>query len=341
MAVGAVSALVAVLLVAPPATAGVTVTPDVGNLRAGARPQLPYVNWSTQRIVDGSRRISISGIKARVITLHKVDGGYLLGRELATGNDLVFVRTDGARRVLVRNWMPPRRWQLYPGLAVSRDGDRVVVNTATFEARTPTYVDTRVLNLPSGTLVRRRDFGVDRPGLLGFGVDRVLLSSNPDTQWWTPASDALTLLRAFAGGQSADLSAWQWAVRPDVGVYSVQGIPPDTEPDWPVSEEDWIIGPWSPDDAMVAANNEVVDGTDEASAYMVLRASDGADLLTVLGAQHPQITWETNSSLLLRTRNDTGAYQLIRCTLAGSCERVGPSTTSRHGVIIPATRRNS
>ena len=293
-ALGAVSALMAVLLVAPSATAGVTVTPDVGKLRAGPRPQLPYVDWSAKRIVDGSRRISISGIKARVITLHKVDGGYLLGRELATGNDLVFVRTSGARRVLVRSWMPPRRWELNPALAVSRAGDRVLVNTATFAGRTPTYVDTRVVSLPGGRVHRTRDFGYYAPRLLGFGINRAMLTISsqtqvppadfwPDTRWWNPLTNAVTPLQENSAGESADLSAWQWAVRPQVGAYSVQGIPPDTEPDWPVSEEDWIIGPWSPDDTKVAANNEVVDGTDEASAYMVLRASDGADLLSCPG----------------------------------------------------------
>ena len=61
------------------------------------------------------------------------------------------------------------------------------------------------------------------------------------------------------------------------------------------------------------------------------------------GNQDPQITWESDSALLLRTRiaGTTMRYQLIRCTLAGSCYRVGPSTSDRLGVIIPASRRNS
>ena len=65
----------------------------------------------------------------------------------------------------------------------------------------------------------------------------------PDTKWWNPATNAVTDLRDDASGESADLTAWQWAVRPQVGVYSVQGIPPDTEPDWPVTRRTSDSGP--------------------------------------------------------------------------------------------------
>ena len=75
---------------------------DVTGLKAGAMPRLPYVNWPARRIVDGNRQVSIAGIQRRVVSLHKVDGGYLLGRQLdanppqdlVTGDhDLVFVST--------------------------------------------------------------------------------------------------------------------------------------------------------------------------------------------------------------------------------------------------------
>ena len=81
---------------------------------------------------------------------------------------------------------------------------------------------------------------------------------------------------------------------------------------------------------------------DETETYAVYRASDGGRVLSVYGNHPPQITWETNSALLLLTRiGDTASYQLIRCTLSGSCSKVGPSTSDRRGVIIPAFRRNS
>ena len=348
-------ALAMLALTASPVAAGPRVTPDVPDLPAGAMPRLPYVDWQARRIVDGTRRVSISGIQARVISLHKVDGGYLLGRELTTGNDLVLVRSNGARRVLVGGWDAPRRGSLGTGLAVSRHGDKVLVNTARYTGGVRTYVDTRVLSLPGGALLRKRDFGQDAPSLLAFGVDRAMLTIGsavaspppefrPDTRWWNPSSDAVTDLREDAAGESADLSAWQWAVRPYDGVdpYSVQGIPPAGSPDWPVGQEDFRLGPWSLNDGMVAGNNEVTDERTEASSYLVHRSSDGSHLLSVMGNQDPQVTWESDSALLLRTRvAGTSTYQLIRCTLAGSCQRVGPATTDRRGVIIPASRRNS
>ena len=38
------------------AAAGVTVTPNVPKLPAGALPHLPYVDWAAKRIVDGNRQ---------------------------------------------------------------------------------------------------------------------------------------------------------------------------------------------------------------------------------------------------------------------------------------------
>lgn len=320
------------------------VTPDVPNLSLGARPRLPYVDWNARRIVDGDRRISISGIQGRVISLHKVDGGYLLGRRLSVGHDVVLVGTRGARRVLVGSWVAPRTDQLYPGLAVSRNGERVVVNAATTTGTRTSYAETRVLTLPAGRLVRAHAFP-SAPLLLGYGVDRAMLSVEANTVWWTPGTDEVDTLRAAASGQSADLTAWQWAVRPQVGVYSVQGIPPRTSPDWPIDQEDVILGPWSLDDRMVAGTNEVTDqgsGIVGATNYLVHRASDGESVFRVTGEFVPQITWESDTALLLRTYvEEDGNHQLIRCTLGGSCQRVGPPSASQDGVIIPATRRNS
>ena len=106
------SGLLAAVMPGSAVGAPVNVTPDVADLPVGARPHLPYVDWSAKRIVDGSRTVNISGIQGRVISLHKVAGGYLLGRELTVGNDLVFVSTAGARRVLVPGWFPlvARSW---------------------------------------------------------------------------------------------------------------------------------------------------------------------------------------------------------------------------------------
>ena len=322
---------------------------DITGLRAGAMPRLPYVDWTARRIVDGSRRVSISGIQGRVVSLFKVDGGYLLGRQLTTNpppslvtgdHDLVFVSTSGARRSILSHWASPRRGQLNIGAYVGQNGDKVLVNTR--QGTTTSYLDTRVLSLPRGEVLRQRDFGVNAPLLMGLGVDRALLQVGSNVAWWNPSSDSLDTVLANASGESADLDAWQFAVRPQADTYRVRGIPPAVSPNWTIEQEDVRFGPWSPNGAYVAGNNEVTDGHEEASSYQAHRTSDGRVIWGLGGSQDPQMTWESNSALLLRTRiPHTMRYQLIRCYLSASCYRVGPSTSDRRGVIIPAFRRNS
>jgi hypothetical protein len=325
---------------------------DITGLRAGAMPRLAYVDWTARRIVDGSRRVSISGIQGRVVSLFEVDGGYVLGRQLTTNppgslvtgdHDLVFVSTSGARRSILSRWAAPVRGRLNTGLFVSQNGDKILVNTRPSGSTGQTaYVDTRVLSVPAGKVLYQRNFGVNGPELMGYGVDRALLGVGNDIVWWNTATDALTTVLANASGESADLNAWQMAVRPRVGAYHAQGIPPSTTPSWGIEPEDVRIGPWSLNGAFVAGNNEVTDGHEEATSYLVRRTSDGQGVWGLSGAQDPQITWESDSALLLRTRiPHTMRYQLIRCYLSASCYRVGPSTSDRRGVIIPASRRTS
>jgi hypothetical protein len=324
---------------APPASYKVI---DVAHLPVGALPHLPYVDWPARRIVDGSRRVSISGIQGRVISLDKVDGGYVLGRELPVGNDLVFVTNTGARRVLVSRWLPPRRGDMQIAVAVSGHGDKVMVNTADFSGGYPDYTDTRVVSVMGGKLLHRRVLGgVFGPQLMGYGVDRALLGSDGNIVWWNPAANTLATVYADASAEAADLNAWQMAVRPQASGYALQNIGPATSPNWTIEPEDTRIGPWSLNGAYVAGSGEVNEG-DEAQTYHVHRTSDGGSVWGIQVQAPPQMTWETNSTLLLRTHIwDTLRYQLIRCTLSGSCSKVGPSTTDRRGSIIPASRRNS
>lgn len=335
---------------APPASAAPrVVTPDVARLPAGALPALPYVDWPARRVVDGGRRVSIAGLQGRVVELHKVDGGYLLRRRIPgpAEHDLVFVSSRGGRRVLATGVMRGT-------LPVSRHGDAVIVNVGTRGGTPASYVETRVLALPGGQVVARRDFGSFPPGLHGFGIDRALVVTADETDlrtaavWWTPRSGALDLLRPDVSVESTDLSAWDWAVRPRDGSdpYSVQGLPSHTAPNWPVSQEDVNLTAWSPDDTMLVGNDERTDRISGfgSSSYLVYRASDGTLLLAVRNESPSQATWETDSRVLLRTHlpgSSPRTYQLIRCTLSGSCSRVGPRTTEVDGAIIPATRRNS
>ena len=156
------------------------------------------------------------------------------------------------------------------------------------------------------------------------------------------------------GLDAADLTAWDWAFRrPDdvgLGPLYVQGLPSHTSPDWQIAQEDIHLIAWSPDDSRIVSKDQPSDDERDSHTYRVYRASDGALQLAVHNATLPRASWETDSRLLLLTRlpGTEGTYQLIRCTLAGNCSRVGPRSTGSfyndpdsRAAIIPATRRNS
>src|SRR4051812_12357384 len=197
------TALAVLVVPAPAGAADTGHTPDVAHLPAGAAPQLPYVDRRTERIVDGDRRVSIAGLRGTVVRLFKVDGGYLLGRSFDGGQDLVVVRRNGARSVLVDRWRGPGIRTLDNRLAISHDGSRVVATTASVEHPLD-YRATEVRTLPEGALVRRRVFDVV-PSLLAFGTQRVLAMSYPDSLWWTVSTNAVDRFSPGVRGEVADL----------------------------------------------------------------------------------------------------------------------------------------
>ena len=207
------------LAVASPASAApVDVTPNVARLPAGAAPAIPYVQWPKRMIVDGNRRVSISGIKGRVYALYKVDGGYLLRRDVPgpPDNDVVFVSSRGERRVLVSDVMDNS-----VALVVSSGGDNVMVNVSPAGQSHDSYGETRVYALPSGQLLVRKHFA-GFVALEAFGVNRALLefwdqaTRDYSVIWWTPATDTVDLMSqgtTAPGLDAVDLTAWDWSFR--------------------------------------------------------------------------------------------------------------------------------
>jgi hypothetical protein len=327
------------LPVAAAAAAPIVVTPDPSALPPGGAPRLPYLDVAAARIVDGSRRVGVTGLQGTVTHLHKVDGGYVVGRSTSAGPGLAFVTTSGARSALTSDWHWPVDNGIYRGVMVSRDGDTIVFNTSD-RANPFGYRDTVVMAVPSGRILHRRAFSA-RPKLLGFDGARVLMGVGLRALWWTPGRFATSLLADGVDPMSADLSARQY-VRHEASNpsdFRVVSIPPRTTASWLIPEVDWQLGYWSTDDLRIAGTGEVTDGTDEVQAFFVRRASDGEGLLTVIVAGVPQITWEDSTTVLMMTRDD--GYRLIRCTLAGICHRIGASSSSRYGPYVVADRRNS
>lgn len=343
----------------PAASAGPEVSPVPSTLPVGAAPKLPYVDVAAKKIIDGTRRVSIAGLAGTVTHLQKVDGGYILGRNSGSQvwqgvrPGLAFITTSGERSSITSNWLWPWDEAIYAGVRVSARGDRIVFNTAQYDDRY-SYRDTVIMEVPSGRILYRRTFSV-RPDLLGFDGDRIFLGvgvKNAQGQiiavralWWTPGTQATEVLESQNHGtMSADMSARQyishWA--PEGGgevELWVTPIPPRAGPTWDAGFESHF-GVWSLDDLMVAGTGDVTLGTDFTENFVVYRASDGAHRLSVNVVGVPQITWESNSTLLIMTGAFDG-FQLIRCSLTGACQRVGPLSKTKYRPYVIADRRNS
>lgn len=179
-----------------------------------------------------------------------------------------------------------------------------------------------MLSLPGGKLLRKRYFGPEGDegyaGILAFGVDRALITVDRTTQWWNPARNTLMRINSLAASGSADLTAWQWALTNlTTRNQFVRGIPPRTSPDWPVIAKDETLGPWSPGDTKVVGLDKLTFTRGESTKYTVFDTGDGTPVLRINGSFPAQITCESDSALLLRTRiegSDPDTYQLVRST---------------------------
>jgi hypothetical protein len=344
------AALLALLVAAPPAVTAqaarsqaappppVKITPDVDSLPQGAAPKLPYVDVRAKRIVDGSRRVSISGLVGTVRQLFKVSGGYVLARKSGSYDDLVMVRSDGHRSVLVSQWIEPGWASLEQAVAVAGSGTQLVANTYTLNPRQ--YAGTVVVSLPDGTVTHRRKFSWS-PTLGGYRDGRVLAGlGNVEIIWWRPSTDATSTIVSDVSLEQADLTAGEFAYRPG-GDYYFRGIPPRTTPDWLVTQEDSRVGSWSPDDTKVITTAEIEDGTKTAS-HAVHRTVDGSVVTGFSLDSTPQATWESDATILLTAYAwPESRYQVIRCKLTGPCSRVGPESTTPLGTYVLASRRTS
>ena len=342
------------------ASAGPEVSPVPSTLPVGGAPRLPYVDVAAKKIVDGSRRISIAGLAGTVTHLLKVDGGYVVGRNsgAAAWRDvkpgLAFITTSGGRSSITGNWFWPRDETIFSGVRVSARGDKIVFNTAQVDDQ-HTYRDTVIMEVPSGRILHRRTFSV-RPDLLGFDGNRVFLGvgvRNSEGQifavralWWTPGTHATEVLESQNHGtMSADMSARQYVSyrAPDGGgevELWVAPIRPRVGATWDAGFESQY-GVWSLDDLMVAGTGAMTLGEDYTESFSVHTASDGAHRLSVIVEGVPQITWESNSSLLIMTGTAQDGFRLIRCSLTGVCQRVGPLSPTKYGPYVIADRRNS
>ncbi|WP_151083667.1 hypothetical protein [Nocardioides cynanchi] len=301
-------------LLAPAAAARTAVEP--ATIGRGADPSVTYLVHDI--IHDGalSTQATRHGQHER---LWNVRDGYLL-QDWLQGADafrLTFVGTGaraGEKRVIGRS-------ALQMTVAVARDGTRVVWTQGPNDLSKPTVV--RVTDLATGRLVAGRMFALaDVRALTGT---RVLLSrrgahSPATTVWWTFAHDTITtiadraVLRADVARDRIVLAA---GARDSFCVRVARLSHPDRTL-WRSCRR--AAYAWSPDGSRVLATHTYFDdvGTDQ---WLTLRDRNAARLGGITGRFAWQAVWEDDRHLLTLALGDSGQAGIVRCTVAGRCER--------------------
>lgn len=329
-----------VATLAGPASAADPIFLNPSTRPQGAAPAIPYYDPATKVLHDGSKTLTLTGLQGTVVQLHKVDGGYLLGRTTGgTGADMVFVSSTGKRTLITQQWQAPTCDCLRTDVMVDSAG-----GTVTFNRRSATsfYKDTLTVSLPTLKIIRTRVFS-SSARLYEARQGKVLLALGSRLLRWTPKTNAIETVSSIGQeATAADTSAGQQLTRADDGGGSqtLRPLPPATGPTWGV-DADENISAWSADNQHIAGSFEIVSGNTD-NGFIVRRASDGASTLVVYIPARAKITWEDNNTVLFPTNYDFGnEVQLVRCTLAGDCQRVGPATTSYAMLYVVATRRSN
>jgi hypothetical protein len=312
---------------------------DVGALPQGEAPHLPYLDRQARKIVDGTRQVDVSGLQGNVIQLHKVDGGYLLGRTVTgTRADQVLVSTRGSRTLVTRNWRPPICDDCFRSdVAVDSDGDSVTFNRRTASKH---YSDTLTVSLPALKITRKRQF-TSAPSLFEHRNGVLLVGLDDRLVRWTPRTNRVVLVSSGLHVEAADTTADQQVRRLDngTGEQVVGALPPGTRPTWRLGDEE-AVSAWSADGLLIAGGIGVYSGSVQ-GGFAVWRASDGSAPLVVYTFGAQRITWEDADTVLFSAYEGSDE-QVVRCTLAGECERVGPPEVDagNRGFLV-ATRRSN
>ncbi|WP_460841464.1 hypothetical protein [Nocardioides marmoraquaticus] len=319
-----VLALLAPLLLVGGPVRAADVDLDPALLPQGAAPALPHLDQERRVIVDGSRRVSLAGLVGTPLWFVKVKGGYLLDRGR---DDVVRVTTSGARSVLTY-----RRTSDYdgaPALAVSSGGDKVALSISDPRPDgSATYRETRVLDAVTGRVLARRSFSPsDGQVPVAFGTQRVLLGN----VWWSFAGNRVERFRTTV--VAAHLASWRgfgFDVDPAPGGEPRSGelftLPPDGGNPTAIAPPDTGRRVFSVAGTHLGGPATLDESSGTTDRVVVHDARHGVVLLDVTGVDAaPVVTWETDGTVLfLARRAGGGPDALVRCTVAGECERAGP-----------------
>lgn len=289
---------------------------DPATLGRGADPFVPYLVGDTIR--DGHRQVAATrrGDHYRLWTTTR---GYVLDDFVQSSEvfRLVFVGHGGQQRVIAR-----RSWPT--GEAVSPSGRRIAWGKAVGRLGPPTVVT--VGNPNDGRVVASRRFHFAT--VFAVTGSRVLLTlrgrNTPETTWWwNYRRDTLS--------QVSSQPARRVDVRHDrivLGTGSEDSFCNRVAPLSRPEQTLWAscrIGPrsWSPDGARALATHTYFDetGTDR---WLTVRDRTGKRLGRVDGRLDWDSVWEDDRHFLTVAQGDNGSAAVIRCTVAGRCERASP-----------------
>lgn len=308
-------AVVTLVSVLPrPSVAAAPAPIDPAALPRGADPAIAYLVRDTIR--DGDLRVPATE-RGHHEGLWVVDGGYLL-RDYNVGRPrhvvVVFVDPTGDRRVVARS----RGWI---DVAVSPSGRRIAVRRDTGPGLLRSAVT--VSDAATGRVVASRTMRLVT--LAAVTDHRVLIGKrarwhDPATLWWSYDRDRTWRLydqAAIGADPGHDVVVFD---RTDLGEFcnrvAVLSRPARTL--W--GSCDVYPHQWSPDGTRAIASWTYFDaaGTDR---WWVVDGRTGARLSTITGRLDWDAAWEDDGHFLTLAQGDEGGAAIIRCDLAGSCER--------------------
>lgn len=287
---------------------------DPASLPVGAAPRTAHLVGDTIR--DGRARIDATS-RGEHDALWEVGGGYVV-RDHDVGPRrlvrVVLVSESGERRVVARSR------SLIP-VAVSPSGRRAAVQVAAGQSGLRSVVS--VIDPRSGRTVARRE--VRLATLAAVTDHRVLLGlrarwRDPATVWWSYARDRLMRIAGQAA-TSADVRHDK-VVLDDTGAgefcHRVAVLSRPAQTLWRSCAA--YPHEWSPDGRHALTTHTYFDaaGTDR---WWVADGRTGTRAATVTGRLDWDAAWEDRTHFLTLAQGDDGQAGIVRCDLAGACER--------------------
>lgn len=303
----------AALLAALPAQADVSHL-DPASLPRGADPAVAYLVGDT--IWDGTHQVPAT-TRGEHDALWVVAGGYLLRDHDVGARRLVrvvFVSQTGDRRVVARS-------QDLIDVAVSASGRRIAVRVPV--DRTGQRSVVTVSRPQSGRVVAQREF---RLATLAAVTDhRVLLGRrvgwrDPATVWWNLDRNSVRRISDQAAVDADVLHDRVVFDRSSVGEFCNR-VALLTRPAATLWRSCRIYPhQWSPDGRHAIATHTYFDaaGTDR---WLVVDGRTGDRRARITGRLDWNAVWEDDRHFLTAAQSDAGKAAVIRCNLAGTCER--------------------